>query len=454
MSQSSTHHRSEPEIDRLLDSAAGAAIVVATQAAQLHAANAAGRAWIGAPQRPALADPEAASPHAQPLDPAMPAVARLRELAQSLGHGARCSVTLTFWTSEGVRTTRCDVAFVRSGEETLAVVELDEDNSATAAPTFSPAAPIGATQQPAPGTPGPPRDDAAILKEIARRIREGQSMRARVPADPPVRDPGDDLPPQASHGSPSDFGGRLPLGPEAESQSIRIAKLAHELKTPLSAIVAAAEIMRDERLGPIENARYRSYASDIFDSARHALMVIGNMLGDATSGGDFDQASGMPAMVFTEIDLNVVAESCVSSMRPLADAAGLALSASLADGLPHVIADATAVRQIALNLLTNAVKFSAAGGEIGLVTRYDCDGRVALVVRDKGRGMTKAEIAEAEAPQQATTLSRRAGGGLGIGLPLVGALARANGANLAIASEPQRGTTVTVSFASDRVVPV
>lgn len=463
MSHRPTPHRSDHEIDRLLASATGPAIVVAPRASRLEAANASGRAWIGAQRQSVLADPEVAPrSDATPLDPAMPAVKRLKELAANLGAGSRCSVTLTFWTSEGVRTALCDVAFIRAGEDALALIELRDDRTLAAAENTNETSDDGPAPQPAQSTPGPTRDDAAILKEIARRIREGQSMRAPVPADPqdPTQAVIDDAPgsPQPSSATPAGgpghpVAGNL-AGEAAEVQSIRIARLAHELKTPLSAIVAAAEIMRDERFGPIENARYRSYASDIFDSARHALMVIGNMLGDAAAGIDFDQASGLPAMVFTEVDLNAVADSCVSSMRPLADAAGLGLSASLADGLPHIIADATAVRQIALNLLTNAVKFSSTGGEIRLVTRYDCDGRVELVVRDTGRGMTAEEIAKAEAPHEGSALARREGGGLGIGLPLVGALARANGAGIAIASELSRGTTVTLSFARDRVVPV
>lgn len=446
MSQSLTPPRSETAFDRSMASARGPAFVIATRAARLEMVNGAGRAWLGTPARRTPADPEAPTRDTAALDPAMPAVKRLRELADSLGPGTRCSVCLTFWTPHGERKTVCDVTFAGTAagagdgagdgagagevDDILAMVELDPDDPAVAAETI--ARPLATQPTPQRG-PEPTPGDAAILREIARRIREAQTMHAEPPADLP-----DD---------------RLDAAPE-EPQAVRIAKLAHELKTPLSAIVAAAEIMRDERFGPMENARYRSYASDIFDSARHALMVIGNMLGDAAAGIEFDQGSSLPAMVFTEVDVNGVAESCVSSMQPLADAAGLALTAALDDGMPRVVADATAVRQIVLNLLNNAVKFSPRGGEIGLATHYHPGGRVEIVVRDTGRGMTADEIVKASAPQDRGPLLRREGGGLGIGLPLVAALARANGAGIAIASEPNRGTTVTISFAKDRVVPV
>lgn len=457
MSPRLTPHRPEHEFDRILATASGPAIVIALATARIEAANSGGRSWLGAGAVPRAGhtDPESTERDTFPLDPAMPAITRLRELAGGMAPGTRCSVALTFWTSSGPRTAVCDAVFVTGAhQQALAVVEIGYADKPPATAQTSP------KTEPKP-TPGPTSDDAATLREIARRIREGQnlregeSMRARPPPEQSAEHDkalGDDQTsnpvahgPDRADNLPEDGGG---------GQSVRLAKLAHELKTPLSAIVAAAEIMRDERLGPIENARYRSYASDIYDSARHALMVIGNMLGDATAAIELDQGSAMPAMVFTEIDLNAVADRCVSSMRPLADAAGLAMAADLAPGLPHIIADATAVRQIALNLLNNALKFTGPGGEIRLVTRHNAEGQVELEIRDSGRGMTREEIASAGLPSDHVTISRREGGGLGIGLPLVGALARANGAGLAIASEPSRGTTVTVAFAKDRVVPV
>lgn len=439
MSPSLTPHRSEPEFDRLLATALGPAIVVDMATARLEAANRGARAWFGAVPRAVLADPESPAAAARDMlspDAMLSAIERLRELACGMTTENRYSVTLTFQTATGSRTARCDVAFITGADQQqLAMIEFaDADKPAGAAHTRLEIAPKP--------SPAPSPEDAATLREIARRIREGQSMRARPPPELPT-----DKDVSTSDGG---LGGATLHG----LQSARMAKLAHELKTPLSAIVAAAEIMRDERLGPIENARYRSYASDIFDSARHALMVIGNMLGDASAAIEVDQGSAMPAMIFTELDLNDMAERCVSSMRPLADAAGLALAPDLAPGLPHIIADATAVRQIVLNLLNNALKFTGPGGEIVLATRHNADGQVELEIRDSGRGMTHEEVARAGAQHDRITISRREGGGLGIGLPLVGALARANGAGLAIASEPSRGTSVTIAFAKDRVVPV
>ena len=137
--------------------------------------------------------------------------------------------------------------------------------------------------------------------------------------------------------------------------------------------------------------------------------------------------------------------------------------------LPHVIADATAVRQIALNLISNSVKFTPPGGRIRLSTSYRTDGQVVVEVQDNGRGMTAQEIARAirsaasHGPQPGVATetetapfhgsARRPGGGLGIGLPLVGALALATGARIDISSEPMHGTKVAVVFGKDRAVP-
>ena len=226
---------------------------------------------------------------------------------------------------------------------------------------------------------------------------------------------------------------RIPAPARVEPS--HVAKLAHELKTPLSAIAAAAEIMRDERLGPIGSEKYRGYASDIYDSARHALGVISRMLEAARGDGAAGQLS------FAEIDLDDLARGVVSAMTPLAGDAGLGLVADLSDRLPHVVADRTAVRQILLNLITNAIKFTRRGGAIVVSTRYEGEGPVVLEVRDNGPGLD-------------ATAHGAAGKGLGLGLPLVRAMAAANGADVAIESAPGQGTAVRITFRKDHVVPV
>jgi signal transduction histidine kinase len=215
------------------------------------------------------------------------------------------------------------------------------------------------------------------------------------------------------------------------------AKLAHELKTPLTAIAAAAEIMRDERLGEMGNERYLGYAADIHESATHALNVITALLTESRG-----PSAAEPRLV--ALDLNAIVERTVSSVQALAEARGLALIFDADESRPHVIANPTAMRQILLNLLTNAIKFTPPGGDVRVATGYIDDGRVFLVVRDTGCGMSGSAHAVSEAlPTEACEPWVR---GNGIGLPLVQRLVREMGAAIEIDSERAKGTVVLIAF--------
>ena len=236
------------------------------------------------------------------------------------------------------------------------------------------------------------------------------------------------------------------------------ANLAHELKTPLSAIAAAAEIMKDERFGPLGTARYIDYASDILGSARHVLGVIDRMLAD---GADVADVTPRP-LVFAEVDVGEVLRASVSQLAPLAEQAGLSLSLELTPRLPRLVADATSLRQIVFNLVTNALKFTGQGGRITVAARYEGAGPLTVSVSDTGIGMAEGEVVRLLASARGAKIGRRNGAsgrngpasGLGLGLPLVQALAAANGAELVIESAPGQGTSAAVVFAKDRVIPV
>jgi signal transduction histidine kinase len=213
------------------------------------------------------------------------------------------------------------------------------------------------------------------------------------------------------------------------------ARLAHELRTPLAAAIAYAEVLKDERFGPLANGRYRDYARNIYESARHALGVVESML-----GGDPERTSPQQ-LAFADLDAAVVAESCLAVARPLAEEAQLRLEARLEPKLPRIIADEVSLKQMLLNLLTNAIKFARAGDSVTLSIASEIDGPLRIRVSDTGPGI------DPSAPRRRNT-------GLGIGLPLTRALAEANGAALTIDSAPGRGTEVTIAFAKNRLVPV
>lgn len=420
-----------------LEGGAHAAWLVDVERGRFAAANREGAALLGLAPVRAMPGPDAGTPL---LDAAMPALARLRALAAEADAGAQDKAgapePLVFWTPGGAVRLLARVRLVRSGGRTLAVVASEAGTR-----PGRPAAERG-PPPPAPFT----GDDAAKLKEIARRIREGRTALAeRRRAERAARLP---VPPRRDEPPPGD----APAAPPA----LR-AGLAHELKTPLSAIAAAAEIMKEQRFGPLGTPRYVGYAADIHASAEHVLGVIDRMLAEAGSagGGAVPGPAAASGLDFAEIDAGGVLESVLSQVTPLAERAGITLALDLAPGLPHLVADLTSLRQIVFNLLTNALKFTAAGGKVTVAARYSLDGPLCIAVSDTGSGMSRREIARLLGPPAPTPRTERTGRtGLGLGVPLVRALAAANGAELLIESEPGKGTSATVVFARDRVIPV
>jgi signal transduction histidine kinase len=225
------------------------------------------------------------------------------------------------------------------------------------------------------------------------------------------------------------------------------AKLAHELRTPLSAVIAYAEVVKDEHFGPLGNARYREYARNIYDSARHALGVVDGMLASSPT------ASGLPELAFTDLDPAGIVENCLAVARPLADQAGLELVSEVGPRTPRIVADEVALKQMLLNLLTNAIKFARRGDRVTVGVDYELGGPLRIAVADTGPGMNEPPLA-LEGGKVASGRGKAGNAGLGIGLPLTRALAEANGAALVIDSAPGRGTRVIIVFGKDRVVPV
>ena len=224
-------------------------------------------------------------------------------------------------------------------------------------------------------------------------------------------------------------------------------KLAHELRTPLGAVIAYAEILKDEHFGPMASDRYKSYARNIYESARHAMGVLDGMLKADC------EAAGAPQLTFADIEPARIVESCLLVAQPLAEKAGLTLSAEVPASLPRIVADAVSLRQMLLNLLANAIKFARCGDRVKVTVAYDLDGPLRISVVDTGPGMQEADHAADQMIRLPQRL-RPANAGLGLGLPLTRTLAEANGAVLAIDSALGRGTCATISFGKDRLVPV
>ncbi|MFN3672375.1 MAG: ATP-binding protein, partial [Bosea sp. (in: a-proteobacteria)] len=224
-----------------------------------------------------------------------------------------------------------------------------------------------------------------------------------------------------------------------------LAKISHEIRTPLNAIIGFAEVMAEERFGPIANERYKEYLRDIHQSGGYVISLVNDLLDLAKiEAGKLD-------LDFVSVNLNEIALSAVALLQPEANRGRVVLRSGLSPKLPPVVADQRSIRQIVINLLSNAVKFTDAGGQVIVSTALGDQGEAILRVRDTGIGMDDNELKLALEPFRQVPTTRRAGG-TGLGLPLTKALVEANRAAMSITSVKKEGTLVEITFPPQRVL--
>ncbi len=227
-----------------------------------------------------------------------------------------------------------------------------------------------------------------------------------------------------------------------------LARVSHEIRTPLNAIIGFADMMATERFGPIGHPRYIEYSNDIVRSGRHVLDIVNDLL-------DISKIeAGQMDVDFKAVALNETIAEAVSLVQPQANNQRVIIRTALSQSVPPVVADLRSIKQILLNILSNAIKFTPSGGQIVVSTAYEANGSVVLRVRDTGIGMTRSELEQAMKPfrQVSASSSRVRGDGTGLGLPLTKAMVDANRANFSITSTPNEGTLVEISFPSQRVL--
>jgi len=220
-----------------------------------------------------------------------------------------------------------------------------------------------------------------------------------------------------------------------------LANMSHELRTPLNAIIGFSEALELGMAGSLQ-PRQTEYASLIHQSGEHLHTVINDILDLAkVDAGKLDLHEE------DVIDPRGVVESCVTLMKSHAVVGGLTLSVEVEDHLPALHADPTRLKQILLNLVSNAVKFTAAGGSVVVAVARGADGGVRFEVRDTGPGMTEREIETALEPfGQVDAGHARRYEGTGLGLPLALRLTELHGGRLTVSSVKGVGTTVTVNM--------
>ncbi len=232
----------------------------------------------------------------------------------------------------------------------------------------------------------------------------------------------------------------------SRAKSEFLANMSHELRTPLNAIIGFSEVLLSDRNLSISAESTQNYLTDILESGRHLLNVINDILDvSKIEAGKFELSE-------SAFDPSDVVEASMRLVRERAANANINLSTDVLADVFELYGDERATKQILLNLLTNAIKFTPAGGSVTLAVNGNIDGGLDISVSDTGIVIAEADIPKVLAPfWQVESSHNRTGEGTGLGLPLVKSLMELHGGSIAISSHENQGTTVTVSFPPNRV---
>ncbi len=224
----------------------------------------------------------------------------------------------------------------------------------------------------------------------------------------------------------------------ANTKSAFLANMSHELRTPLNAINGFSEMLVNELFGPLGDARYKSYAGDILMAGEHLRDLINDIL----------DMSKIEAGKMT-VDLKLIdpvdpVDAAMRMVRPKADEKEVVLSLDADEDLPMIDADHRAMRQMVLNLVSNAIKFTPAGGRVHVAMRLRGE-ELAIAVTDTGIGIAKEDLKRLGRPfEQARQGTDSPQKGTGLGLALTKSLTELHGGRMTMASEPGKGTRVTI----------
>lgn len=222
-----------------------------------------------------------------------------------------------------------------------------------------------------------------------------------------------------------------------------LARVSHELRTPLNAILGFSEVIKDQILGPNAGPRYTEYARDIHNSGQHLLNLINDIL-------DLSRLqAGRMDLHMERLEIQPAVEWAIRIITPQAQDKAIRVDCAVDPDVTHIVADERALKQMLLNLLTNAVKFTSAGGRILVTASHGDGGNCVLRIADNGIGMTPEQLRQAVVPfGQVSAMTTRPGQGTGLGLSIVKSLIEAHGGRMRIDSLPGRGSQVTLEFAS------
>jgi PAS domain S-box-containing protein len=226
-----------------------------------------------------------------------------------------------------------------------------------------------------------------------------------------------------------------------------LSNMSHELRTPLNAIIGFAEIIKAEMLGPLGHADYKDYANDIHESGTHLLEIINDILDVVRI------EAGKRELKESFLDIERVLTASLRLQQPRAEAAGVSLVEDIEPALPSLRGEEMAIKQILTNLISNAVKFTPAGGTVTLHAAIEPSGALLVSVADTGIGIALENIEKVVRPfgQVAGDLTRNHSG-TGLGLALVKSLTELHGGRFALESEVGKGTTAKLWFPTTRLL--
>ncbi len=233
------------------------------------------------------------------------------------------------------------------------------------------------------------------------------------------------------------------------SKSEFLATMSHELRTPLNAVIGFSEIIKDEAFGPVGNTQYRGYAVDINDCGRHLLSLINDIL-------DLSRIESGTGLIHDDrVEIPVIVRSALKLVGQRAAQRRIVPELQLPDQLPALRADERKLKKILVNLLANAIKFTNPGGTVAFRVWCRKDSGFVFQISDTGIGVAPEDIPKALSRfgQVDSDLSRQYEG-TGLGLPLTKALVEQHGGTLDFQSEVGVGTTVTVRFPAERIIPL
>jgi signal transduction histidine kinase len=227
-----------------------------------------------------------------------------------------------------------------------------------------------------------------------------------------------------------------------------VANMSHELRTPLNAIVGFSDLMRSEAFGALGSEQYKDYVRLIHNSGAHLLRIINDILELSSI------ETGEHSFNETEVNLDKAIENCLELIENRAGKKSITLEFERARASTVVLADDIKIRQVLMNLLANAVKFTPDGGTVITGCRLDEDSQAVIFVTDTGIGIEPGDLGRILAPfnQVESDSLTRSHEGTGLGLTIANSFAELHGGSLVIESVPGEGTTVSLILPAHRTI--